>query len=126
MIVKLPGSFTLHDMAGVSTSLKSALSVESPCVVLDFSDVHEMDTAAMDLLLNCASELIRRDGTLKIAALSPQAATLLELTGMNRILDGMPGSSETAPAFQEAVRAQAVPVGNVAVAEEPTLQTSAA
>jgi anti-anti-sigma regulatory factor len=46
----------------------------------------------LDLLLECLHETVRRDGTIQLRGVSPEAATVLELTGMDQILSLMPGA----------------------------------
>ena len=46
-----------------------------------------MDAAGVDMLLHCMAEIMKRDGELKLAAVSPQAAVVLELTRTDRLFE---------------------------------------
>ena len=99
VIVNLPEKLTAKNARTLIRDLRAELSVDQPYVLLDLSDVKELDTAGLDLLLECLHETVRRDGTIRLRGISPEAATVLELTGMDQILCLMPGADtcETTP-----------------------------
>lgn len=90
VLVNLPQQVTAKQARSLIRDLRDQLNVDQPCVVLDLSDVKEMDTAGLDLLLECLNETVRRDGTIQVRGISPEAATILELTGMDEILGWTP------------------------------------
>ena len=51
------------------------------------SQVRHIDAAGIDVLLQCMREAVKHDGDLKLAALSPQAAVVLELTRTGRLFE---------------------------------------
>ncbi len=63
------------------------VTVDRPQVVFDLSAVKQLDAAGVDALLQCMSEVMKRDGDLKLAAISPQAAVILELTRADRLFE---------------------------------------
>jgi anti-anti-sigma factor len=63
------------------------ITVDRPQVVFDLSAVIQLDAAGVDMLLQCMSEAMKRDGDLKLAAVSPQAAVILELTRTDRLFE---------------------------------------
>ena len=63
------------------------LSVDRPQLVFDLSPVVQLDAAGVEMLLRCMSEAHRRDGDLKLAAPSEQAAIVLELTRTERLFE---------------------------------------
>jgi anti-sigma B factor antagonist len=63
------------------------LSVDRPQLVFDLSPVVQLDAAGVEMLLRCMSEAHRRDGDLKLAAPSEQAAVVLELTRTERLFE---------------------------------------
>jgi anti-sigma B factor antagonist len=63
------------------------LSIDRPQLVFDLSDVLQLDAAGVEMLLRCMSEAHKRDGDLKLAALSEQAAVVLELTRTERLFE---------------------------------------
>lgn len=93
VVVNLPEQVTARQSRALIRDLRDQLTGDQPTVLLDLSDVKEMDTAGLDLLLECLRETVRRDGTIQIRGLSPEAATVLELTGMDEILGLTPEPS---------------------------------
>ncbi|SRR5579872_1188956 len=108
VVVNLPGRVTAKEVRMLMRDLKAELAVDQPCVVLDLRDVKEMDSAGLDLLLRCVAETIRRDGTIRLRGISPEAATVLELTGMDQILGLSPENTEVdlGIALQDVVEAE--------------------
>jgi anti-sigma B factor antagonist len=63
------------------------ITVDRPQVVFDLSAVKQLDAAGVDMLLQCMSQVMKRDGDLKLAAISPEAAVILELTRTDRLFE---------------------------------------
>ena len=63
------------------------LTVDRPQLVFDLSPVVQLDAAGVEMLLRCMSEAHKRDGDLKLAAPSEQAAVVLELTRTERLFE---------------------------------------
>jgi anti-anti-sigma factor len=65
--------------------LESSIDVERPRIVLDCSPVHEMDRYALHLLLCCLEGAIKRNGDVRLAAVTPTAMHNLQLAGIDRL-----------------------------------------
>jgi anti-anti-sigma factor len=63
------------------------LNSDRPQVVFDMSQVRHIDAAGVEVLLQCMRAAVKRDGDLKLAALSSQAAIVLELTRTGRLFE---------------------------------------
>jgi anti-sigma B factor antagonist len=63
------------------------ITADRPQVVFDLSAVQQLDAAGVDMLLQCMSQIMKRDGDLKLAAVSPHAAVILELTRTDRLFE---------------------------------------
>jgi anti-anti-sigma regulatory factor len=61
-----------------------------PRIVVDFSRVREMDLAGLEGLLDCMETVAKNDGALQLGAMSPEAATFLELTRMDQLFNRFP------------------------------------
>jgi anti-anti-sigma factor len=85
-VVNLPRNFTVNEVAELTRDFKLDLAADQPWIILDLSEVKEMDTAGLDLLVSWLEETLRRDGTVSLRGISPEAATILELTGVDRVL----------------------------------------
>jgi anti-anti-sigma factor len=91
VIVNLPEKVTAQNARSLIRDLRTQLNVDQPYVLLDLSDVKELDSSGLDLLLECLHETVTRDGTIRLRGISPEAATVLELTGMDQVLGLIPG-----------------------------------
>jgi len=68
-------------------------------VVFDMSQVRHIDAAGIDVLLQCMREAVKRDGDLKLAALSPQSAVVLEFTRTGRLFEIYDNSTAAVKSF---------------------------
>lgn len=75
------------------------LNSDRPQLVFDFSQVKQLDASGVEMLLHCVSEVMKRDGDLKLASLSKQAAMVLELTRTDRLFEIYNNSTEAARSF---------------------------
>lgn len=91
--MKLPHRVDAREARNLLRELKE-LPVEEPCVVVDLSAVRHMDSAALDVLLSCMVEVARRDGAMRLGGISPEAATVLELTRMDQVFDMFPTAAD--------------------------------
>jgi anti-sigma B factor antagonist len=102
MVIKLPEHVRAKEARIFMRALQPELRRDRPRVVVDMSAVKDMDTTALDVLLECMSQVARRDGAVKLAGISPEAATVLELTRMDQIFEMFPTVSEAASSFSVA------------------------
>jgi anti-sigma B factor antagonist len=75
------------------------LAADRPQLVFDLSLVAQIDAAGVEMLLRCMSEAHKRDGDVKLASLSDQAAVVLELTRTERLFEIYETSTEAARSF---------------------------
>lgn len=81
------------------------ITADRPQVVFDLSAVKQLDAAGVDVLLQCMSEVMKRDGDLKLAALSPHAAVILELTRTDRLFEIYETAADAVRSFSRFVPA---------------------
>jgi anti-sigma B factor antagonist len=82
--------------------LNRELMNDRPRIVVDLSQVKQIDSEALDTLLDCMVAVANRDGAVKLGGVSPEAATMLELTRMDRIFEMFPTVAEAASGFSVA------------------------
>jgi len=99
IMIKLPEVFGRKEARKLGRELKDKISTDSPCVVVDLSRVKKIDLAGLEGLLNCMDEVARHDGAIQVGGVSPEAATLLELTRMDRLFHKFPSFPTETPAF---------------------------
>jgi anti-sigma B factor antagonist len=82
--------------------LNRELMNDRPRIVIDLSQVKQIDSDALDTLLDCMVEVANRDGAVKLGGISPEAATILELTRMDCVFEMFPTVAEAANSFSVA------------------------
>src|SRR5258705_873069 len=75
------------------------LKSDRPQLVFDLSQVKQLDSTGVDVLLHCMTEAVRRDGDFKLAALSPESAIILEITRTARLFEIFETSTDAARSF---------------------------
>jgi anti-sigma B factor antagonist len=100
VIVKdLPESVTLDHIPALCRELVPLAHADWPCLVLDFSAVRELDRAGVELLLRTMEEVVKRNGDVKFAAVSPQIEVILELTRVDRLFEFFDNAADAVSSF---------------------------
>jgi anti-sigma B factor antagonist len=87
VVKQLPQQLKLGQVAAVLREIAPLFKADRPRVVFDFSQVRQIDSAGVDMLLHCMEEAMNRDGDLKLAAVPPESAVILELTRVDRLFE---------------------------------------
>lgn len=98
IVVKLPKTFNAAGARQLKQELRTKINDGTPRVVIDLSQVKNIDSKGLEALLSCMEEVARRDGALQLGGISPEAATVLELTRLDKLFQKFPGFSLDAPA----------------------------
>lgn len=99
VVKELPESVTLRHLPGLCREIVALARVDWPCLVFDFSNVRELDRAGVEVLLLTMEEAIKRNGDLKLAAVPPQVAVILELTRVDRLFETFDTVAEAVESF---------------------------
>ena len=100
VVVKtLAGRIDRDQIAAFRRGMQELLRRDQPRVVFDFGSVTQLDSSGVEFLLDCLSSIVRRDGELKLAALSTQAATVLEITRVGRLFEIFPTVEDAVRSF---------------------------
>lgn len=83
--------------------LESCVNVDRPCVVLDCSHLQQMDKYALHLLLCCLEGAIKRNGDVRLAAVTPTAMLNLEHAGIDRLFRIFGTVEEAVESFERRV-----------------------
>ena len=97
IVVKLPETFNAAGARRLRNELRNKISDGTPRVVIDLSQVKNIDLNGLEALLSCMDEVARRDGALQLGELSQEAAAVLELTRMDKLFQKFPKFSLDAP-----------------------------
>jgi anti-anti-sigma factor len=79
--------------------IQPIVTADRPQIVFDMSQVRQLDAAGVDVLLKCMGEVMKRDGDLKLAAVSPEACVILEMTRTDRFFEMYESSSDAVRSF---------------------------
>jgi anti-anti-sigma factor len=91
ILIKLPETFGSMEAKKLGRELKNKMSSHIANVVVDLSRVRQIDLAGLDGLLDCMEAVANNDGALQLGEISPEAATILELTRMDKLFQRFPG-----------------------------------
>jgi len=95
----MPERMTLPQARAFLREVQPFLNADRPQLVFDLSTVRQMDSAGVEMLLRCMDRAMHRDGDVKLAALSPQAAVVLELSRAARLFEIYDTSTDAARSF---------------------------
>jgi anti-sigma B factor antagonist len=87
VVKQLPQQLKLGRVQSFLREIAPILKADRPRIVFDFSQVRQIDSAGVDMLLHCVEEAMKRDGDLKLAAVPPESAVILELTRVDRLFE---------------------------------------
>lgn len=99
VVKRVPERLNLRQARAFLSEVQPMLRSDRPQMVFDCSQVRQMDAAGVEMLLHCLAEVMKRDGDLKLAALSPQAAVVLEMTRTDRLFEVYESSSDAVLSF---------------------------
>jgi anti-anti-sigma factor len=106
--MQLPEELNVKEVQAFMQEMGPLLESNRPRIVLECSQVRSMDSAGVEMLLRCLEEVLKRDGDLKLAALSAEAEVILEIMRVARVFETFPTSEEAARSFN-AIPADAIP-----------------
>jgi len=99
IVMELPENLNHAEGKAFLAEVQPLLQGHRPRVVLDGSQVQHMDSAGIEMLLQCMEEAMKRDGDLKLGALSPAAAAILELMRVDRLFEVYESADEAVHSF---------------------------
>ena len=108
VVMQVPEVLNAREVQSFMQEMGLLLESNRPRVVFDCSLVRSMESAGVEMLLRCLEEVLKRDGDLKLAALSPEAEVILELMRVARVFETFQTCEEAVRSFS-AVPADAVP-----------------
>ena len=99
VVKRMPEKVNQREARKFFQDVQPFLTADRPQLVFDLSLVKQLDAAGVEMLLNCVSEVMKRDGDLKLASLSKQATMVLELTRTDRLFEIYDNSTEATRSF---------------------------
>ena len=102
IVMELPETLNYAEGKKFCSELQPLLEGHRPRIVLDCSQVQHMDSAGIEILLDCMAETMKRDGDLKLAAVSPASAAIMELMRVDRLFEVFETTDQAAQSFRAA------------------------
>ena len=99
VVKRVPERLNLQHARRFAGEVRPFLHSDRPQIVLDLSQVKQIDAAGVDMLLQCMGEAMKRDGDVKLASLSPQATVILEMTRTDRLFEIYETSTDAARSY---------------------------
>jgi len=99
IVMELPEKLNHAEGNAFLAEMRPLLEIDRPRVVLDCSQVQHMDSAGIEILLHCMEEAMKRDGDVKLAAVSPATAAILELMRVDRVFEVFEATEAAAASF---------------------------
>lgn len=98
-IRQLPASFDRKQERLFLSDLERDPNGVRPAIVIDCSNLADMDLAAIHLLLCCLEEAMKRNGDIRLSGVSPRAALKLKTAGVDRLFCIFPTIGEAVESF---------------------------
>jgi anti-sigma B factor antagonist len=108
VVMQMPEELNLDGARSFLQELEPLLECHRPRVVLDGSQIRYIDSAGVEMMLHCLEEAMKRDGDLKLAALSHESEVVLELMRVARVFEAFATADEAVRSFN-ALPAEAAP-----------------
>ncbi|HET9741215.1 MAG TPA: STAS domain-containing protein [Terriglobales bacterium] len=99
VVKRMPEKLNQRESRKFFQDVQPFLTADRPQLVFDLAQVKQLDAAGIEMLLQCVSEVMKRDGDLKLASLSKQAEIVLELTRTDRLFEIYENATEAARSF---------------------------
>lgn len=108
IVMQVPEQLTLSETREFMRDLDPLLKSHRPRIVLECAQVRSMHSNGVEGLLQCLEEALKRDGDVKLAALSREAKVILELLQVSGMFEIFTTTEEAVRSFN-AIRFDALP-----------------
>jgi anti-sigma B factor antagonist len=75
---------------------------EGPKLLLDFSNVDHLSSAALGMLINVNNRIRQKNGQLRLASIKPQIFEVFVITKLNKLFRILPTRTEALSSFSSA------------------------
>ena len=99
LVKRVPENMNHRESQKFFADVRPLLNADRPQLVFDLSQVRQLDVAGIEVLMQCMSMAMRKDGDLKLASLSDHAAVVLELTRADRLFEIYETSTDAARSY---------------------------
>src|SRR3954471_12605273 len=99
VVKRIPERMNQSEARKFLRDVEPLVNSDRPQLVFDLSQVRQLEVAGIEVLLQCMSQVMKRDGDLKLASLSEHAAIVLEMTRTDRLFEVYETSTDAARSF---------------------------
>lgn len=103
IVMQLPEQLNAAKVQNLVAGLAPLLEPHRPRIVLDCSRVKSIDSTGVEMLLSCLEEAMKRDGDLKLAAVSPESKVIFDLMRVDGIFEMFATPEEAIHSFSMGV-----------------------
>lgn len=100
-VKQLPERLSVRQGRRFLREMVRCMNVDRPRIVLDCSNVRQMNRPFIHVLLCCLEEAMKRNGDVKLAAIPPGAGAILVLSGADRLFDIFDTAAEAESSFHQ-------------------------
>jgi len=101
VVKQLPENLSVEQGRIFLLEVEPSLKADRPRLVLDCSKVRLLDSAGIQVLLHCLEEAMKRNGDIKLAAVPPAAADILELTKVDSLFEAFDNPADAVNSFYQ-------------------------
>ncbi len=101
IVKQLPEKLSVKQSRLFFLDIEPSFAADRPRLVLDCSRVRELDSAGIQVLLQCLEEAMKRNGDVKLAAIPPGFAEILELTRVDGLFETFETIREAVNSFDQ-------------------------
>lgn len=100
MVKQVPERFNKKNRKLFLDDIMSCMNVDRPSIVFDCGRISQMDRDAVFLLLCCLEAAMKRNGDVKLAALSAETRSMLELNSAGHLFEIFDSPTEAVSSFR--------------------------
>jgi anti-sigma B factor antagonist len=101
IVKQLPEKLSVEQGCIFFREVEPSLKGQRPRVVLDCSKVRQLDSTGIQVLFQCLEEAMKRNGDVKLAAVSPAAAAILKLTRVDHLFEAFDDTDTAVSSFYQ-------------------------
>jgi len=101
VVKQLPEKLSVEQGRKFFLEVEPSLKADRPRLVLDCSKVRQLDSAGIQMLLHCLEEVMKRNGDIKLAAVPPAVAEILELTKVDSLFEAFDNPAAAVNSFYQ-------------------------
>jgi anti-anti-sigma factor len=99
-VMELPNTMSVKQGRRFLSELKTSMSDDCPCIVLDCSKVRVMNRSTIHMLLCCLEEVMKHNGDVRLGAVSVGATSTLDVTGVGHLFEIFETNEEALDSFR--------------------------